>query len=184
MVNMENKFCFLKGIVDCHSGVIQNCNNMRTEKCPLDEERANVKKKVKEALKPKQNFCFFKGELVDCSDGRVQDCNNQRSLRHCPLEDTSKKQDPWEQLKNFKDKKPDKSVVVSILRELMLQESVSLAMMEIMEPEMKKRVEETRKNDIHEAVEAMRNLGHDDNEIKQQLMIRYKLTNGQIKEFL
>lgn len=73
---MENKFCFLKGLVDCDSGVIQNCNNMRTEKCPLEEKTSRTDKKSKAEQPAKQHFCFLKG-LVDCSDGRVQECNNQ-----------------------------------------------------------------------------------------------------------
>ncbi len=72
---MENNFCFLKGVVDCHSGVIQNCNNMRTTKCPLEEEKESQKR---------QNFCFLKG-LVDCSAGCVLDCNNKR-VESCPKE--------------------------------------------------------------------------------------------------
>lgn len=180
---MENKFCFLKGIVECPSGVIQNCNNMRTEKCPLDEE----KKKKKEPKKTnRQNFCFLKGELVDCSDGRVLDCNNQRSLRNCPLEEKPKEQDPWEHLQDLrkKGKKPDKALVVSILRELMLQENVPAAILEIMEPEMKKKVDEIRKQSIQKAIDAMRDLGHDDKEIKRQLMMQYELTSREIKDFL
>lgn len=64
---MENEFCFLKGIVECSSGVIQNCNNMRTQKCPLEDV---------------QRFCYLKG-MVTCSEGRVQDCNNRR-VTSCP----------------------------------------------------------------------------------------------------
>lgn len=73
---MENKFCFLKGLVDCDSGVIQNCNNMRTEKCPLEKKNRQMEKKNKEEKPKEQHFCFLKG-LVDCSEGRVQECNNQ-----------------------------------------------------------------------------------------------------------
>lgn len=185
---MENKFCFLKGIVECPSGVIQNCNNMRTEKCPLDEEKKknNKSENKKAGEKPKQNFCFFKGELVDCSSGRVQDCNNQRSLRYCPLEKRPEEDNPWEKLKSLREqnKKPDKAFIVSLFRELMWQEFVSDAMMELMEPEIKKKVEETRRKSISEAVEAMRDLGHDDKEIKRQLMIHFELTNREVKGYL
>lgn len=184
---MENKFCFLKGIVECHSGVIQNCNNMRTEKCPLDEEKAEKKKTEKKTEKsPKQNFCFFKGELVDCSSGRVQDCNNQRSLRSCPLEKKPEEHDPWEMLKDLREhnKKPDRALIVSLFRELMRQEHVSDVMMELMEPEIKKRVDEARSKSIHSAVHAMRDLGYDDKEIKKQLMVYYELTNREIKNYL
>lgn len=41
---MENKFCFLKGLVDCESGRIQDCNMKRLNKCPLEEKKKNRKK--------------------------------------------------------------------------------------------------------------------------------------------
>lgn len=73
---MENKFCFLKGLVDCDSGMIQDCNNKRACICPLEqEEKAHTND-------PKQAFCFLKG-LVDCSMARVQDCNIKR-VKTCP----------------------------------------------------------------------------------------------------
>lgn len=75
---MENKFCFLKGIVDCDSGRIQDCNNKRTTYCPLQ----NKKPAVKGSKSKKQGFCFLKG-MVDCSAGRVQDCNIKR-VEICP----------------------------------------------------------------------------------------------------
>ncbi len=75
---MENGFCFLKGVVDCSPGVVQNCNNMRVKTCPLEEADEN------EDGGKKQNFCFLKG-LVDCSEGRVQECNNQHT-KSCPKE--------------------------------------------------------------------------------------------------
>ena len=179
---MENKFCFLKGIVECPSGVIQNCNNMRTEKCPLDEEKEKKKKSEKPS---KQNFCFFKGELVDCSSGRVQDCNNQRSLRYCPLEKKPEEHNPWENLKELKDpaKRKDRDFLLSLFRELMRQEHVSDVMMELIEPEIKRREDEMRNQSIRSAIEAMRDLGHDDKEIKNRLMIYYELTNREVKEF-
>ncbi len=73
---MENKFCFLKGLVECDSGVIQNCNNMRTQECPLEKMNTQTEKENKEEKPKEQHFCFLKG-LVDCSEGRVQECNNQ-----------------------------------------------------------------------------------------------------------
>ena len=74
---MENKFCYLKGIVDCDSGRIQDCNNKRATVCPLEEE-----KKAKDS--GRRAFCYLKG-LVDCGAGRVQDCNNKR-VTSCPKE--------------------------------------------------------------------------------------------------
>ena len=68
---MENKFCYLKGLVDCDSGRIQDCNNKRTVSCPLEEEK-------------QQGFCYLKG-MVDCGQGRVQDCNIKR-VERCPLD--------------------------------------------------------------------------------------------------
>lgn len=71
---MENKFCYLKGIVSCDSGRIQDCNNQRVNHCPME----------KEAKKRDQAFCYLKG-LVDCEPCDVQDCNMKR-VRKCPLE--------------------------------------------------------------------------------------------------
>ena len=62
---MENKFCYLKGLVDCSSGQI-----------PREEDTA--KKESRQA------FCFLKG-LVDCAPCDVQDCNIKR-VRRCPRE--------------------------------------------------------------------------------------------------
>lgn len=79
---MENKFCYLKGLVDCDSGRIQDCNNQRTKVCPLEAQR---KKEDKEEKKRNpQAFCYLKG-LVSCSPGRVQDCNIKR-VKECPKE--------------------------------------------------------------------------------------------------
>lgn len=77
---MENRFCFLKGLVECDSGRIQDCNNKRTATCPLEKT-----KKISQQQKSKdKKFCFLKG-LVDCSAGRVQDCNLKRVVK-CPKE--------------------------------------------------------------------------------------------------
>ena len=75
---MENKFCYLKGIVDCSSGRIQNCNNQRATVCPLEQEQPA------ENSDKKQAFCYLKG-LVDCNEGRVQDCNVKR-VDVCPID--------------------------------------------------------------------------------------------------
>lgn len=32
-------FCFLKGLVDCNAGRIQDCNMKRVRKCPLENEK-------------------------------------------------------------------------------------------------------------------------------------------------
>ena len=55
---MENKFCYLKGLVDCSSGQIQDCNVKHVSRCPREEDTA--KKESRQA------FCFLKG-LVDCA---------------------------------------------------------------------------------------------------------------------
>lgn len=70
---MENKFCFLKGLVDCESGRIQDCNIKHLNKCPLEEAKKE---------NTKQAFCFLKG-LVDCEPCDVQDCNMKR-VTTCP----------------------------------------------------------------------------------------------------
>lgn len=76
---MENRFCYLKGLVDCDSGRIQDCNNKRATVCPFEQETlAHIGKKKE------QGFCFLKG-LVDCSAGRIQDCNIKR-VSDCPEE--------------------------------------------------------------------------------------------------
>lgn len=72
---MRNQFCFLKGIVECESGTIQDCNNKRTTFCPA--ERAGMDTEQK-----KNGFCFLKG-MVSCSPGMIQDCNIKR-VRICP----------------------------------------------------------------------------------------------------
>ncbi len=87
---MENKFCYLKGIVECDSGRIQDCNNKRIVTCPLDEEKSVEKSRQKRSKKEnkkeneKQAFCYLKG-LVYCNAGRVQDCNIKR-IEKCPLD--------------------------------------------------------------------------------------------------
>lgn len=88
---MQNSFCYLKGIVDCESGTIQDCNNKRTVVCPIDQEKINAKPKltVKKVSiektgekKKEKGFCFLKG-MVECSAGRIQDCNIKR-VTVCP----------------------------------------------------------------------------------------------------
>lgn len=87
---MENKFCFLKGLVDCDSGRIQDCNIKRVTKCMLEEEHSGADNmpvksgKEKAPVQKEQAFCFLKG-LVDCNNGRIQDCNIKR-VRTCPLD--------------------------------------------------------------------------------------------------
>ncbi len=75
----ENTFCFLKGLVECESGRIQDCNVKRVTKCMLEED-----KKVKSKQKETPVFCYLKG-VVDCPPGRVQDCN-VKHLNQCMLE--------------------------------------------------------------------------------------------------
>ena len=47
---MENKFCFLKGLVECESGRIQDCNMKRLNKCPLEEKKEEPNKKKDRVL--------------------------------------------------------------------------------------------------------------------------------------
>ncbi len=77
----ENTFCFLKGIVDCESGRIQDCNVKQVSKCMLETETA---KKGHKQKKEEKMFCYLKG-VVDCTNGRIQDCN-VKHLNVCPLE--------------------------------------------------------------------------------------------------
>jgi len=78
---MAQDFCFLKGLVDCSSGRVQDCNFKHVSKCPLEEELEQEKKESKQS--GELTFCFLKG-LVDCSPGRVQDCNFKH-VNTCPL---------------------------------------------------------------------------------------------------
>lgn len=86
---MKNEFCYLKGIVDCDSGTIQDCNNKRATTCPLDQNKKKQKENKKESKKEKkQMFCYLKG-IVDCDAGRIQDCNIKR-VTECMLEQKDK----------------------------------------------------------------------------------------------
>ncbi|MCI8372419.1 MAG: hypothetical protein HFI75_08490 [Lachnospiraceae bacterium] len=84
-------FCFCLGeLVDCLPGVVLDCNNKRTRKCPLltEENPLEEENKKLEPHNPDQKdnraFCFCMGEQVDCLPGVVLDCNNKRT-RKCPL---------------------------------------------------------------------------------------------------
>lgn len=190
---MENKFCFLKGIVECHSGVIQNCNNQRITKCPLDDQKkgsdnagsAKKDKKKEKSGNAKQNFCFLKGELVECSNGRVQDCNNQR-IRKCPLEEKPQNQDMWSLIDKLRQQKesPDYKQTLAIVRELMKKEEISKAVSEIMGPEIKAAAQREREEGIKNAVGAMRDLGHNENEIKTQIMEKFGISDREAKKYL
>lgn len=103
---MQNKFCYLKGIVDCDSGTIQDCNNKRTVFCPLEQEKTQEKKpegagarlrtawmekrknqekrKAADKIQNGQGFCFLKG-MVSCNPGIIQDCNIKR-VSVCPTD--------------------------------------------------------------------------------------------------
>ena len=113
----DRPFCFCVGRqVDCIPGVVLDCNNKRTEKCPLeDKEKKEKNKKSKtddknqkdrKEKKEKDNraFCFCVGELVDCIPGVVLDCNNKR-MKKCPLKDEEKETAE----KNKKSKTDEKS---------------------------------------------------------------------------
>lgn len=92
---MDGQFCFLKGLVACNSGRVQDCNIKHVSKCPMEEalaKNASAKKNVEAEKKLEEThreFCFLKG-LVDCNSGRIQDCNIKR-VRKCPMEDMSVK---------------------------------------------------------------------------------------------
>ena len=97
-------------IVDCLPGVVLDCNNKRTRKCPLiqDEEdeaerrtkefeeamrahKAHKERKGDKALKTPEEkieheFCFCVGGLVDCSPATVQDCNLKKTTK-CKLQE-------------------------------------------------------------------------------------------------
>ena len=75
----EMKFCFLKGIVDCPAGTVQDCNIKHVNKCKLEEKKNTQKQENKEPV-----FCFLKG-VVDCPPSRVQDCNIKH-VNQCMLE--------------------------------------------------------------------------------------------------
>ena len=72
-----NIFCFLKGLVDCNSGRIQDCNVKHVNICTKEIEKAKDMQK-------QQAFCYLKG-LVDCTPSDVQDCNMKR-VNKCPLD--------------------------------------------------------------------------------------------------
>ena len=76
---MAQNFCFLKGLVDCMPGRVQDCNFKHVSKCPLEEQE----EEKKEGTSSQPVFCFLKG-IVDCSAGRVQDCNFKH-VNQCPL---------------------------------------------------------------------------------------------------
>lgn len=75
---MSNGFCFLKGLVDCSAGRIQDCNVKHVSHCALEEEQQSLGEK-------EQGFCFLKG-MVDCEPGRIQDCNLKR-VQSCMREE-------------------------------------------------------------------------------------------------
>ena len=73
-----NTFCFLKGLVECDSGRIQDCNMKRLNRCPLESKQTEDKPKERQ-----QAWCYLKG-LVDCEPCDVQDCNVKR-VSKCPM---------------------------------------------------------------------------------------------------
>lgn len=76
---MAQNFCFLKGLVDCSPGRIQDCNFKHVTTCPLQQEDLKKEEKLEEG----SLFCFLKG-IVECSSGRIQDCNFKH-VTTCPL---------------------------------------------------------------------------------------------------
>lgn len=95
----DRPFCFCVGQqVDCIPGVVLDCNNKRTKKCPLEmgetkksekyktaEDQKSKKGKAEKTKKDDRAFCFCVGRQVDCIPGVVLDCNNKRTSK-CPLE--------------------------------------------------------------------------------------------------
>lgn len=79
---MAQDFCFLKGLVDCSPGRVQDCNFKHVNKCPI-EETLETEKELGRKIKKEMAFCFLKG-IVDCNPGRVQDCNFKH-VSKCPL---------------------------------------------------------------------------------------------------
>ncbi|MCI5493751.1 MAG: hypothetical protein MR425_06440 [Lachnospiraceae bacterium] len=77
---MGENFCYLKGLVACSGGRVQDCNMKRVRKCPKETDTPQTAEKKEEK---KQSFCYLEG-LVDCEPCDVQDCNNKR-VRTCPL---------------------------------------------------------------------------------------------------
>lgn len=67
---MSKSFCYLKGIVECSEGRIQDCNMKHVNKCMLEEEKAKEDSKM-------NGFCYLKG-MVSCPSSRIQDCNTKR----------------------------------------------------------------------------------------------------------
>lgn len=80
---MAQDFCFLKGLVDCSPGRVQDCNFKHVNKCPI-EEALEAEKEAGKKTEKEMTFCFLKG-IVDCSTGRVQDCNFKH-VSKCPLD--------------------------------------------------------------------------------------------------
>ena len=99
----QQAFCFCLGeLVDCIPGVVLDCNNKRTTKCPLlqekersekpkdtkqsgaDQKKPQGRKKEENSKKDNRAFCFCLGSQVDCLPGVVLDCNNKRTTE-CPL---------------------------------------------------------------------------------------------------
>lgn len=83
-------FCFLKGLVDCSPGTIQDCNMKRVKGCWLQEEveriiGSRINDKANPEGLPDPFFCFLKG-LVDCQPGTIQDCN-MKQVTKCKLEE-------------------------------------------------------------------------------------------------
>ncbi len=80
---MAQNFCFLKGLVDCSPGRVQDCNFKHVNKCPMEKEILEAEEALKKKVEKEMTFCFLKG-IVDCNPGRVQDCNFKH-VGKCPL---------------------------------------------------------------------------------------------------
>lgn len=82
----KQEFCFLKGLVDCSPGTIQDCNVKRVRSCWLQEEEerrigSRINNKANPEGLPEPAFCYLKG-LVDCQPRIIQDCN-MKQVRSC-----------------------------------------------------------------------------------------------------
>ena len=71
-----------------------------------------------------------------------------------------------------------------IVEELMGDENMCEALMEIMEPQLLKREREVRQEAIQVAVEVLRDIGQEDVEIRSILVTKYGLTAEEADEYL
>ncbi|MDE6905298.1 MAG: hypothetical protein K2P76_10250, partial [Lachnospiraceae bacterium] len=82
-----------------------------------------------------------------------------------------------------------------IIEELMEDDSMYEVLMEIMEPKIKlredkiqkeaqRKIQEVRKEDIQRTINALRDFGHKNSEIKSSIIKEYKLSENEAEEYL